>query len=112
MWIFMSGSFLSIVRDKHNPENLLVRARAKDEIKSVFGVAETYTPDADYHYRASIPENDVAQVIAKSIREIDYGNFKNTVRDSTRHHAYMDVWSTMASYQNRKAHRGNPRDRF
>ena len=41
------------------------------------------------------------------VRAIDYPNFKATVRDAGRLHAYHDVWDVMARYQEVK----HPRDR-
>ena len=45
--------------------------------------------------------------LAAQVRAIDYPNFKATVRDAGRLHAYHDVWDVMARYQEVK----HPRDR-
>jgi hypothetical protein len=99
MWIFLSDAFLSIVAHRDKPGVHLVRARAAGDIKRVFPEAKVLkTPTADYAYRAEIPAEKVADVIAKKLLTIDYPNFKNTVAESWRHHAYMDVWSDMARH--------------
>jgi len=96
MWIFLNNSFLSLVEDLDNPDYLMVRARIEGDIESVFPGAEvTYTPDFDYYYRTSIPKKEVAKYIAKMIESISYSNFKNSVKDRSRHEAYFDVWDVM-----------------
>lgn len=100
MWIFLSEAFLSIVDDKLNPGYLMVRARVQGDIEHVFpGVRERHTPGRDYAYRASVHSAVVAERIALTIRQIGYGNFKDSVRDDTRHDAYLDVWGRMHGFQ-------------
>jgi len=101
MWLFMNKSFLSIV-DKGDPsgKTLLVRARQAGDIGQVFPDAEVQMgAGSDYRYRARIDREQVANAIADSIRNIDYGNFKSTVSDPDRHDAYLDVWSIMHAFQ-------------
>jgi hypothetical protein len=101
MWLCLNDSFLSIVEDFFNKKNLLVRARDSISISNVFGpdypVSET--PKNDYRFRASIPREVVSAVIAKRLTEIDYGNFKNSVKSERLHDAYSDFWYTMFQYQ-------------
>ena len=40
MWIFLNNSFLSMVENRNNKEELLVRSRIKGDIEKVF-------PDSD-----------------------------------------------------------------
>lgn len=102
MWIFLSDAFLSIVDKGGDGSTLLVRARRKGEIESVFPKARVEdTPRNDYRYRARIDREQVAQVMAEIIRKTDYKNFKATVADEDRHHAYMGVWEQMFQYQHR-----------
>ncbi len=101
MWVFFPNSFVSIV-DKGDPSgnSLLVRARRQGEIEAIF-------PDAivvegggtDYRYRARINREEVALRMADAIRDIDFSNFKATVKDRARHDAYMGVWRVMNDYQ-------------
>jgi hypothetical protein len=71
------------------------------DIERVFGkaVKVRHTPESDYHYRARIDREAVAQVIAANIARIDYGNFKATVKDEERHLAYSRVWGSMLNLQ-------------
>ncbi len=96
MWIFLNNSFLSIVYDRNNSENLLVRARIQGDIERVFPkIKAVHSPNADYAFRASIPRAEVSKTIAKQVNSIDYDNFKNSVQEHDRHDAYFDVWSVM-----------------
>jgi len=67
------------------------------------------SPGADRAHaaRAEISAEEVARALAAQVRAIDYPNFKATVRDAGRLHAYHDVWDVMARYQEVK----HPRDR-
>lgn len=101
MWIFMSEAFLSIVDKGGDGSTLLVRARRKGEIESVFPEAKVeVTPKNDYRYRARLDRGQVAQAIGDMVRSISYNNFKSTVMDRIRHDAYMEVWDAMYEYQN------------
>ncbi len=40
MWICLNDAFLSIVTDTTHPDQLLVRARRRDDIERVFGETE------------------------------------------------------------------------
>jgi hypothetical protein len=109
MWIFLNSSFLSIVSDKDNPGNLLVRARRNGDIQRVFPRARVWkTPTSDYRYRASVPRAFAAKVLALQIEGIDYPNFKDSVHDIDRHMVYRDVWQQMAHWQEVMAGKSRP----
>ena len=100
MWIFLNNAFLSIVSDKENPSNLLVRARRDGDIQRVFPRARAWTtPTSDYRYRASVPRAYVAKVLALQIEKIDYTNLKDSVTDESRHIVYVQVWRQMFIWQ-------------
>jgi hypothetical protein len=100
MWIFLNDAFLSIVSDKDNPGNLLVRARHHGDIRRVFPeVKVVITPEADYRYRARVPRTLVAEKISSQIAVIDYMNFKDSVTDQSRHFVYFQVWRQMFIWQ-------------
>ena len=108
MWVCLSDSFLSIV-DKDDPsgDTLLVRARRGGDIGRVFPGAEVErTPGRDYRYRARIARDEVAAAIAGAVRGIRYGNFKASVADPDRHHAYVRMWDAMARFQSTEPTRG------
>jgi hypothetical protein len=100
MWIFLNNAFLSIVSDKDNSDNLLVRARYHGDIRRIFPRAKVViTPEADYRYRARVPRTLVAEKIASQIAGIDYTNFKASVTDQSRQIVYLQVWRQMFIWQ-------------
>lgn len=99
MWIFLNDAFFSIVRPAQG-SRLLVRARKAGDINKHFPKAKvTFTPNADYHYRALISEKEVSAKIKTNIEKIDYSNFKDSVPENGRHNAYLGVWTAMHHYQ-------------
>jgi len=100
MWIFLSDSFLSIVDKGGDGSTLLVRARKAGDIERVFPEAKVVEGAwTDYLYRTRIDREVVAGKIADAVRRIDYPNFKATVKEGDRHHAYMETWQAMCSLQ-------------
>ena len=108
MWLFFIDDFLCVVQKKHDRDTLLVRSRNEGDIHRVFGrgVKVTRTPERDYLFRATIAREVVAEVVKRSIIDIDYGNFKNSIPKDriTYHDACSDVWTTMYHYQNDQAY--------
>jgi hypothetical protein len=97
---FLNNAFLSIVSDKDNRDNLIVRARHHGDIQLVFPKAKVViTPEADYRYRAHVARTLVAEKIASQIAGIDYTNFKASVTDASWNMAYFQVWRTMFIWQ-------------
>lgn len=107
MWIFLKNGFFSIVADRDEPRNLLVRSRFLGDIERVFHVCSVETPTADYRYRVSVKREEVLAALSFQTATMEYGNFKNSVEDKTRLPAYHDVWGTMAMEQGRR----HPRSR-
>ena len=71
MWIQFNNAFLSIVENRDNKLELLVRARIKGDIEKIFPEVEVFENDsADYKYRALISK-------AKSCRKNDVKNNRN-----------------------------------
>ena len=96
MWIMLSDAFFSVVADPERVDMLVVRARMKGDIERVFPKVRVYaTPNRDYQFRAYLPRETVALTIARQIRTIKYGNFKDSVKDAARHDAYLSVWTVM-----------------
>ena len=63
MWVIMNKAYFSIVENKNNQEELLVRARVAGDIERVFPDAEVLkNTGADYLYRASISKSASAPV--------------------------------------------------
>tara|TARA_B100000686_G_scaffold301786_1_gene337379 strand:+ start:2553 stop:2867 length:315 start_codon:yes stop_codon:yes gene_type:complete len=102
MWVIMNKAYFSIVENKNNQEELLVRARVAGDIERVFPDAEVLkNTGADYLYRASISKSVVSNTLKNEIENIDYGNFKNTVpwEDELRHDVYFNVWNELSKLQ-------------
>jgi hypothetical protein len=102
MWVFLNDAFLSVVADQHS-DRLLVRARIAGDIERTFpDSAVTEGGGTDYRFRAWIDRDTVAATLYQAAMNIGYGNFKGSVRDVSRHDAYMDVWHQMMAYQRRE----------
>lgn len=113
MWIVLNDAYLSIVDAKaavdYKPNTspdlddmLVVRARVKGDIERVFGpdVQVHRTPTRDYLYRAYVRREDVAHALMAEVFMLDYGNFKDSVREDDRHSAYAAIWGVMYRFQN------------
>ena len=102
MWLCMNNSFLSIVANRDKKDELLVRARLAGHIEAVFPKAKVFSKvGSDYEFRAFIPREEVAQVIAKNITAIKYDNFKSSVKSKALHDVYLKMWSLMHQLQER-----------
>jgi hypothetical protein len=101
MWICLNDAFLSIVHKDCKPNELLVRARREGDIERVFGnhVIIVRSTDSDYLYRAVIETAEVAEAIDREVCSINYGNFKDSVRDPELHSAYLNIWEAMSRVQ-------------
>lgn len=97
MWLFQNDSFISVVAHRDKPGHLLVRSRIEGDIERAIPTAEVYQDaSTDYRYRAVITQEALKEALIAAVNEIDYGNFKGSVKDLRRHDAYMRVWSVMA----------------
>lgn len=102
MWICLNNAFLSIVSKDCAADELLVRARRPNDITNAFpGATVTVKPHSDYQFRAVIKRAHVAETLASKAMEIQYDNFKDSVRDDDLHDAYAKTWHIMARMQPR-----------
>lgn len=102
MWITLNQGFFSIVQNTTRTGELLVRARRADDIRRVFGLEPTSTPERDYPFRVSLPRAHVAELIASKVARIDYGNFKDSIEDDEAlHDACLHVWQDMLGIDER-----------
>lgn len=118
MWICLNKAFLSIVEPspadrKLHGDVLLVRARRPGDIQSVFGKAVTVEkrPERDYLFRTFLARDLVAQTISAQVSAIDYGNFKNSVKNNALHDAFARIWSVMAALQPTRPYSGTAASR-
>jgi hypothetical protein len=112
MWLYTNNlGFYSVV---HKPpckkDELLVRARCKDDIEKLKGLLSDKfnfsgkvinSPKADYAYRMIVPRDIWAAFMARTAMELDYDNFKDTIpnKDHLRHEAYFRCWEAMYEWQ-------------
>src|SRR3954463_13955345 len=100
MWLFTTQGFHSIVAHRRDPDRLLVRARAREDLEAL----REQIPElrifsdsrADYRWRAVITRAEWVAAIAQLATEIDYDNFKNAVavrQGIERERLYSGVWA-------------------
>ena len=96
MWICLNNSFLSAVSDRNDPEGLVVRARKRGHLVDAFkghDINIIKSPvGSDYAYRIRIKRKALAAIMAEKITNIDYDNFKNSVKDVKLHDMYLKWW--------------------
>jgi hypothetical protein len=102
MWLLTTRGFYSVVLHREDSALVLVRARLEDDLLALRdlapGIAPWYDPDADYPWRAELPHDEWAIVVAGLAREIDYDNFKNEIAEQQgrrRAYVYAGVWETL-----------------
>ena len=101
MWIAHSaggGGWVSIVAHRYKSNHLMVRARTRDHILSMWPCAEVYTLDVphDYQYRADILREDVAEALSVYAKNIEYDDYKSTISDSDLYEALIEIWTVLA----------------
>lgn len=107
MWLFTNKGFVSIVQDFQIPGNVLVRARSKKHLQDLFPDQEVQvTPLADYRFRVSLPQAQIADRVREWVAGIDYTNFKDSIPDDEYHDATLDVWRTMFAFQSDQVRKG------
>ena len=107
MWLFLIDGFYSVVADRNNPDNLLVRARDDGDAQRMADlltdasrkpVLVVPTPNHDYAFRMIVHRDVFARVLGDIARDISYDNFKDEVhqvRGFARSSIYSRVWSFM-----------------
>lgn len=109
MWIMLNTAFVSIVdpapgSPAAKADQLVCRARVKGHLEAAFGDFARNVAvgkGTDYHYRCLVPRKVAAKVIADHVLRIDYGNFKNSVKNKPYHDSLMGVWTIMHRLQER-----------
>jgi hypothetical protein len=96
MWVMFNNGFISAVQDRDNNDNVMVRARRQKDLEAIFPdrVADIFrVPNSDYECRIRISKVDFAKVVSDRIlNNIDYPNFKDSVKDEPLKQFYTDVW--------------------
>ncbi len=99
MWVFTSTGMLSVVAHRDLNGSLLVRARSPFHIREMFpNAVVNETPNADYPFRIIIDRETFANVMLDYSLNIDYDNFKNSIKEHNFHDYCVQVWAIMMRY--------------
>jgi hypothetical protein len=86
MWICLNYAFVSAVQDRNSPDWLCIRARKRAHLESLFpGQEIVSTPKGDYSFRVFVPKAAFAELMRREIEDLNYSNFKGSVRDPDLH---------------------------
>ncbi len=95
-WTFVANRFLGIGQKPGATDVLTVRGRIAGAIEAVFPDAQVDEGSGtEYRFRARIPRDAVAAVVAAQVTSLSAANFSASVRDAARHAAYREVWDAM-----------------
>ena len=106
MWVFTTQGFYSVVADRNDPGQVLVRGRAREDLEALKGqIADLEIFEdraADYRWRAYVSREQWRDAVAQIAEEIDYPNYKDAVAERQSHDrasVYGRVWSVLQSLQ-------------
>ena len=80
MWIFNKDGFFSAVEHRDNPDQLMVRARCREDIEQLANKLDAevvHTPNADYAYRVTLQKSVFADYMRDAVMDLNYPNFKD-----------------------------------
>ena len=113
MWIFTPTGFLSVVEHRDDSRCLIVRARAKEDLKDIgeFAVQEIIEmPEADYRYRVEVARVTFAAYMRTQVAQLDYPNFKERLHEQNRSELEIEreqfayrIWQAGYQYQRQVA---------
>jgi hypothetical protein len=118
MWLFTKQGFLSVVQDREDATQVLVRGRVREDLERFLHVAYEgrhntsiedgksifpqimETPEGDYRFRVTVPRQIMEDYLTDTLEDLDYFNFKSEVHgEPARDKAYMRCWSAMNDLQ-------------
>lgn len=112
MWLFTEEGFFSAVAGRDHPDQIVVRARARDDLVRLL---DTYWAAADapkildeggdYPHRVVMGREDWAEIVQEAAAKIDYTNFKDMIHDKLGHeraHTYLRVWSALLELEEKQ----------
>ena len=106
MWLTTTQGFYSVVRHRQDPEKLIVRGRAREDLEAlqaqIPGLRIFSDKNADYRWRAVVTEAEWVAAVAQLAGVIDYDNFKSAVAERQGHdraRVYGRVWGELLSLQ-------------
>lgn len=100
MWIFLNTGFISIVQNRFDAEQVVVRSRKPEILTRLFPDEQIIcSADADYRYRLFVRRAQLVAVLSREMTTIDYPNFKSSVHDPELGNLYHEIWSLGVKYQ-------------
>lgn len=106
MWLFTTQGFYSVVEHRDDPQLLIVRSRAREDLEALreqIPELELIEDDqADYQWRAIVTREQWDTAVSELTEGIDYPNFKDAVRDSqgdARSFLYGEIWLILRQLQ-------------
>ena len=101
MWVCFNDGFISVVKDKREENELVVRARRREILERLFPDREIIELwNSDYMFRTYCSKEELSKIMAESIDDIDYTNLKNSVTDPELKKLYGEFWLLHFYYQN------------
>lgn len=115
MWIFTVDGYYSAVKNKDNPDQIMVRSRVKKDLEALVEKLVTWRfvaerPEilewtgTDYAYRIFIPRDAWRAYLSQAADDLTYTNFKAAAiafGDSRRSSAYHNIWQILKDWQDR-----------
>lgn len=108
MWIFLvDAGFFSVVRSGDAPDQLVVRARTRDDLvrlRQLYlpGIKILATETRDYGWRSYVSRQAWSEALARAALAIDAENFKSRTAEVLGHAraaTYSKVWSVLLELQ-------------
>lgn len=101
MWLFLRESFVSVVADKEDNSMLWVRARSRSCLENMFGdnAKIKVSTNNDYNCRVKVDRIEFSRLLSTvALEDINYTNFKDSLKDVKRHRFYTNVWYVMLDF--------------
>ena len=95
MWVFSKDGFFSIVQHKDDSEQMVVRARVRQDLVDAFGdVKITESTHSDYRFRVFVSREKVGQFLASTVADLNYDSVKDNIDkdEEDRHKMLYAVW--------------------
>ncbi len=108
MWVMTTRGFFSVVADRDDASQVLVRARVRQDLEALAEVGDlpeiAETPTADYRWRVRLSRAEWSRALARLAEEIEYPNFKDAVAERQGHEregSYHRIWAVLRELQGR-----------
>lgn len=112
MWIASKNGFFSIVENRNDSTQVLVRSRVKKDLQELFAENRIFhTPHADYPWRVFASKKEIGEIFLNQLTDLDYPNFKGAIAkipsQADKLEAYHKIWSIMREYGFKKFDKKN-----